>query len=177
MEVMPLPAPRRDRRPGSDQALVQRIVLVGVARHDLALDRIIEPHPLKHRGLEHRGRRVGVVFEQLGGTATVVAEIEAAVEARIITAEACRDEIPVALGDAQRPHHPLIVGSARDELAAHAVKLGGRRLEVALDLLQRETVVGALVPVGLAIERVKQEADALGGVAPVGTLLAGDALH
>ena len=66
---------------------------------------------------------------------------------------------------------------AGDQFAAHAFELGRRRFEVALDLLQREAVIGALVPIALAIDRMKDKADAFGSLAPVRPLVAGNAPH
>ena len=57
------------------------------------------------------------------------------------------------------------------------MELGGRVFEVALDLLERELVVRAFVPVGFAVDGMDQEAEALGGVFPVMTLCALDLLH
>ena len=108
------------------------------------------------------------------GPLPVVGQIEAAVEARIVALPACRDEGPEPFRDAQQLEHALVVDRARDQFAAHLVELGGRRLDVALDLLQREGVVGALVPVALARDGVEAEAVLVGPLAPVRPLVAGD---
>ena len=80
-------------------------------------------------------------------------------------------------GDAQNLQHALVVDRARDEFAAHRVELGGGRLDVLFDLLQREGVIGALVPVPLAIDRMERESRGLGLFAPVRPLVARNALH
>ena len=74
--------------PGLDQALMNRIVLVGALRDDGALDRLFQPGPLEHRGLEDRGRRVRVVLQQLGGILAVEAEVEPAVKAELVVVPA-----------------------------------------------------------------------------------------
>ena len=45
------------------------------------------------------------------------------------------------------------------------------------DLLQGEGVIGALVPIALALDGVEAEAVLVGPLAPVRPLVAGDALH
>ena len=156
---------------------MQRIVLVGVLGHRVARDCVFQPHPLEHPGLEHRGRRVGIVFEQFGGPLPVIGEIEAAIEARVLPLPAGRDEGPEPFRDAQHLQHALVRDRARDQLAAHRVELGGRRLEVVFDLLQGERVIGALVPVAFARDGVKRKAGCGGLFFPVGPLVAGNALH
>ena len=103
----------RSRLPALDQALVQRIVLVGVLRDDAACHRILQPLPLEHRGLEHRGRRVGVVFQEFRRSLAVVAQIEASVEARVAALEARCDPIPVRHRNVQDFHHALVGERAR----------------------------------------------------------------
>ena len=49
--------------------------------------------------------------------------------------------------------------------------------DLALDLVEREGIIGALVPVTLAVDGVKAEAGLLRGQPPVVALGAGDALH
>jgi hypothetical protein len=72
----------------------------------------------------------------------------------------------------------LLVGDdAPDEFAAHPVELGGRRFEVLLYFFQREGVIGALIPIALAVDAVEVEADLFRAGAPVRPLLAGDPLH
>ncbi len=156
---------------------MQRIVLVGIGGHDVSRLRVLQPHPLERAGLEHRGRRIGVVLEQLRGTVAVVGEIEAAIEARVATLPACRDEVPEPLGDTQHAQHALVGDRAPDKLAAHTVKLGRRRLDVALDLFERKGVISALVPVALARNGVEAEAGRLGLLFPVRSFVAGDSLH
>ena len=70
-----------DRAPIRDQLFVQRVELVSLGerrQHGL-----LQPAPLDNGRLEQRGRRVGVVLEQLGRIDAVVGEIEAARERRL----------------------------------------------------------------------------------------------
>ncbi len=73
--------------------------------------------------------------------------------------------------------HALVLDGAPDEFAAHRVEFAGRRLDVLFDFLQRERVIGALVPVALARNGVEAEARLRGLVLPVGPLVASDSLH
>ncbi len=166
-----------ERAPPLDQPFVQRIVLVGVAGNDLPLDRLLEPHPLEHGGLEHRRRRVGVVFQELCRALPVIAQVEAAIEAGVAALQARRDPVPEPLRDTKRPQYAFIGDGACHQFLAHPVELGGRRFEVLLDLFQGEGIVGPLVPIAFAVDGMELEADLLGGFAPVGALVAGDALH
>ena len=59
--------------PRLDQALMDRIELVGVRGDDAPLDRLLEPGPLKHRRLEDRGRGIRVIFQQFRRSASVEA--------------------------------------------------------------------------------------------------------
>ena len=156
---------------------MQRIELVGVARQQLARDRVFQPLPLEHRGLEHRRRRVGVVFEQLRRTLAVVSQVEAAVEARIAALPARRDPVPERRRNLEDAQQSIVGNCALDQRAAHLVELRGRRLDIALDLLERERVIGALVPIAFAVDGVEREAGSLSDVAPVGALVTGDAPH
>src|SRR5262249_8228485 len=106
-----------------------------------------------------------------------VGKVEPSIEARVAALPARRDQRPVALGNAQALEHFAVVDRARNELAAHPVELCGRPLDVALDLVERERIVGALVPIALAVDRVKQEALGFRLGAPIGALLTGNALH
>src|SRR5262245_11001305 len=71
----------------------------------------------------------------------------------------------------------LVIDRLTHQLEAHRVDLGGRRLDLALDFLQREGVIGALVPIAFAVDGVEIESRAFRGGAPVVALGAGDALH
>src|SRR6185437_8656028 len=77
--------------PPLDQPLVDRIELVGARGDDLPFDGLLEPGPLKRRRLEDRGRGVRIVFQQLCRAAPVKAEIEPAIEARLIAVPAVGD--------------------------------------------------------------------------------------
>jgi hypothetical protein len=83
--------------PGVEQAVVDLVPLV------LLREPILEPVPLHHRGLDERGRGVGVELEQLGRRAPVVAEVEAADHARRLGMPRLDDPLDRVLGDAHLP--------------------------------------------------------------------------
>ena len=163
--------------PGFDQPLMDRVELVGALRNDVAFDGLFEPRPLEHGGLEDRGRRVGIVFEQLCRMPPVEAEIDATVEAELVVMPALGNQVPVAFGYLQPAQIPFVVDGFACEFEAHGVDLAGRRLDLALDLIKRKGIIGALIPVGLAVDGVEVEAGRFGGRAPVVALGTGDALH
>ena len=163
--------------PGLDQPFMDRIELVGALGNDVALDRLLEPGPLKHRRLEDRGRRVRVVFQQFCRALAVKGQIEPAIEAGFVLAPAFRDQRPERLRYLQPAQIFFIGDRAADEFETHRIDLGGRRLDLVLDLAQREGVVGALVPIAFAVDGVEIEAGAFRGRAPVVAFGADDALH
>ena len=163
--------------PGLDQPLMDRIVLVGALRDDGALDRLSKPGPLEYGGFEDRGRRVRVVLQQLYRIFSVEAEIEPAIEAELIVVPAVRYQRPIGRRDFQALQILLVLDRLADKFEAHRVDFAGRRLDLALDLVQRERVVGALVPIAFAVDRVEVEPCTLGSGAPVVALGADDASH
>ena len=156
---------------------MDRIELVGALRDDVALDRLFEPGPLKHRRLENRGRRIRVVLQQFRRAPAVEAQVEPAVEAGIVAVPALGDQRPEGFGYLQPAQIFFVVDRAADQFEAHRVDLAGRRLDPAFDLVQRERVIGPFVPIALAVDGVKIEPGAFGGRAPVVAFGAGDALH
>ncbi len=156
---------------------MDRIELVGAGGNDLPLDRLLEPGPLKHRGFEDRGRRIRVVFEQLGRAASVETEIEPAIEAEIVAMPAFRDQWPERLRYFQSLQIFFIVDRTADQFEAHRVDVGGRRFDLLLDLFQRERVISALVPVAFAVDGMKIESAGVRSGAPVVSLGANDATH
>ena len=163
--------------PRLDQALMDRVELVGVRRDDAPLDRLFQPGPLKHRRLEDRGRRVGVVFQQFRRSLSVEAEVEPAIEAGLVAVPAVRDQRPERFRYLQAAQIFLVVDREADEFEAHGVDLGRRQLDLALDFVEREGVVAAFVPITLAVDGVKIKPGLVGGNAPVVALGAGEALH
>ena len=163
--------------PRLDQPFVDRIELIGMARNDLPFDRLLEPGPLEHRRLEDRGRRIRVVFEEFRRTASVEAEIEPAIEAALVAVPAFGDQRPDRLRYLQPAQPEFVVDRAPHQFEAHRVDFAGRRLDLPFDLLERERIVGAFVPIALAVDGVKIESGWLGGGAPVVAFRAGDALH
>src|SRR3979409_2416948 len=70
--------------PRLDQALMDRIELVGMRGDEAALDRLLQPGPLKHRCLEDRGGRVRVICQKLRRTSPVETQVKPAIEASLI---------------------------------------------------------------------------------------------
>ena len=156
---------------------MDRIELVGMSGNDLPLDRLLEPGPLKHRRLENRGRRIRVIFQQFRRAAAVETEIEPAVEAALVAVPALGDQRPECFRYLQSAQIIFIVDRVADEFEAHGVDLAGRRLDLAFDLIQRERIIGALVPIAFAIDGVEIESGAFRGRAPVVAFGADNALH
>ena len=126
--------------PGVQQAVVDLVPLVRLG------EAVLEPVPLDDRGLDQRGRGVGVELEQLGGRPAVVAQIETADHARGLSVPGLDDALEGMLGN---PHlapqaaldYPVAgVDAHREQLSAHPLELG--------NLLRREGVVRRVVPVG-----------------------------
>ena len=163
--------------PGLDQALMQRVELVGACLKQAPLDSLFEPCPLKHRGLEDRGRSVGVIFQKFGVPAAAIAEIEAAIEAAVVAAPGVADQRPERLGYPQPPQMPLVFDHATAEFAAHRVDFAGRRLDPVFDFGECEGVKGALVPVAHAVDGMKIEAAGFCRRLPVIAFAARDTLH
>jgi hypothetical protein len=163
--------------PGLDQALMDRVELVSARRDDLPLDRLLEPGPLKHRGLEDRGRGVRVIFQQLCRASPVETEIQSAIKAGFVAVPAIGHQRPVSFRYPQRSQVFFVADDAIDQFEAHRVDFAGRRFNLALDLIQRESIIGALVPVALAIQRMKIKSASFGRRPPVVALGAGDTLH
>ena len=135
------PAGLRHLAPARDEHLVQHVPLVDALAEDVA-----RPVPLHRGGLEQPGRRVGVVLEQLGHAVVAVGEVEAPVEHR-------RLGLPRLPDARDRPARDPHLGEEvlRDDVVAgldeHLEHEPRGRLDV-VDLVARQGVVGALVPVG-----------------------------
>ena len=108
---------------------------------------------------------------------TAEAQVQPAVEAAVVAVPALRDQRPERFRQFQPAQIVFVVDGAADQFEAHRVDLGGRRLDVAFDLVEREGVVGALVPIAFAVDGVKIEAGAFGGRNPVVAFRTDDALH
>jgi len=85
--------------PCVDQALMERIELVGVDGKNVPFDSLLEPGPLKDRRLEDRSRRIRVILEKFRRALPVEAEIEAAVEAALVAVPAFADQRPEGFRD------------------------------------------------------------------------------
>ena len=88
----------------------------------------------------------------------VEGKIEPAIEARFIVVPARRDQGPEGLGNLKPAQIAFVVDHVVDEFEAHGVDLAGRYLDLALDLVQRKRVIGALVPIAFVIDGVEIEA-------------------
>ena len=163
--------------PGVDQPLMDRIELVGVGGNDLPLDRLLEPGPLKDRGLENRSRRIRVVFQKFRRAVPAETEVEPAIEAQIVAVPAFRDQRPEGLRYLQPPQIFLIADGAADEFKAHGVDFAGGCFDLSFDLIQRERIIGAFVPVALVVDGMKIESAGFGGDPPVVSLRTDDAPH
>ena len=146
-------------RAAGDQLLVRRVELVGVAGQVAGGDQLLQPAPLHDGGLVERGRRVGVVFEQLRRVAAVVGEIEAAVERGIAPPPAFADQLPGVLGNLQPRQRPPVAHDVVDQPQAEPVQFLGGVLDVLLDLVEPERVAHALVPIGRAVVEAGAKAD------------------
>src|SRR3984893_18632530 len=123
---------------GVDQALVDRIELIGALGNDVSLDRLFEPGPLKHRRLENRGRGIRVIFQQPCRIAAVETEIEPAIEAAVVAVPALRNQRPEGFRYLQPAQIVFIVDGMADEFETHRVDLAGRLLDLAFDLIELE---------------------------------------
>ncbi len=80
-----------------DQRLVYAVELVRTFRQHTRRQLIFQPLPLKGGALVKRGRRVGVVFQQLGGAFAVIGEIEPAIDLGITAFPAVCNKIAMGL--------------------------------------------------------------------------------
>ncbi len=140
----------QDSAPRLDQLLMDGIELVGVGLG------ILQPVPLHDGRLVEGGRRVGIVFQQLGRTLAVIGEVEAAANRRVGAPPDLLDIVAPGRRDAHA--FPELVGDhIVDGLEAEAVQRFGRGLQ-RIDLLGGEGVTGLFGPVGLALQHVEVEA-------------------
>ena len=149
--------------PRHDQALMDRIELVGVRRDDAPLDRLFQPGPLKHRRLENRGRRIRVIFQKFRGPPPVETEVEPAIEAGFVAIPAFGDQRPECFRDLQPAQIFFVVDRASDEFEAHGIDFSRGLLDLTFDLIQRERITGPLVPITLAVDGVKIKPGFVGG--------------
>jgi hypothetical protein len=129
---------------------------------------LFEPIPLHDARFEQGGRRIGIVFEQLGRAPPVIGEIEPAVEIAVAALPALADEGPLRFGNGEPGQDRVITDRLLDEGEAELLDRLGRRLDIALDLFQREGIGRAFVPIGLAVDGVEGKAEALDLGLPIG---------
>ncbi len=142
---------------------MDRIELIGARGNDLPLDRLLQPGPLKHRGLENRCRRVRVIFQEFRRTAPVKSEVEPTVEAGVIAVPAFGDQWPERVGYLEAPQRVFVLDRVSDQFEAHRIDLSCWLFDLTFDLIQRERIIGALVPIALAIDGVKIKPALFGG--------------
>ena len=157
------------RRPGTDQRLVDRVELVSVGI------RTRQPFPLDHGAFIQRGRCVGIVLQQLRRRSAVPAQVHAAVQAGFHPSPAFRHQRPDRLRNAEHVvtvvAHRIVRGEARQPL-----KFAGRRLQ-SVDLVGGEFPAGGLVQVRLAGDLGEREAQGAGVLAPIRSGLESVAPH
>ena len=141
-----------------DELLMQRIELIGACRDRVVGERILEPQPLEHGGFEQGRGRVGVVFEKPRRAIAIVGEIEAAIECVVVATPALGDQVPGVPRNPQTLQGSLIANRSIDQGEAERGQLLGGIFDMALDLLQGEAVVGALVPIDVAVHAQELEA-------------------
>ena len=162
---------------GSDQALVDRIELIGARGQRARRQLLLQPLPLEHGGLEERGRRVGVELEKLGRSLSIVSQVEAAIEVFVLALPASAQIVPGEFGDGETAQQRLAADDVLDRLIAQADQVLCCGLEIRLDLCQAESVVRRLVPIGLAVDGVVVEAQFRRLALPVGALGGADPFH
>src|ERR1700730_12523171 len=145
--------------------------------NDAPLDRLLQPGPLKHRRLKNRGRCIRVIFQKFRWPAPVKTEVEPAIEAGLVAVPALGDQRPECFRYLQAAKILFVVDRASDEFEAHGVDLAGGLLDLTFDLIQRERIIGALVPIALAIDGVEIESGAFGSGAPIAAFRACDTPH
>ena len=114
----------------------------------LRQDRLLQPVPLHDGRLEQRGRRVGVVLEELRRAAAVEREIEAAEKRRIARMPRCGNVLTPALGNRELGH-PFADDDVIGGVEAARMQLRRRGFQ-RVDLLGGEAVAARFIPVGPA---------------------------
>src|SRR6185436_3888360 len=107
----------------------------------------------------------------------VVAQVQPAIEACVAATPALGNQRPERFRYLQPAQIFLVLDRTADQFEAHRLDLAGGPLNPPLDFVERERVIGPLVPIALAVDGVKREACAFGGGTPVVAFGAGDALH
>ena len=157
---------------------MDRIELVGMRGNDAPFDRLFEPGPLKHRRLEDRGRGIRVVLQQFCRSASVEAEVEPAIEAAPRRGTSCREISGQKASGIFRRRRYSSSSTARPTSSRHMASISAvGSFDLAFDLVEREGVAGAFVPITLAVDGVKIKSGFVGGLAPVVALGAGEAPH
>ena len=156
---------------------VDAVELVGMARQRAALDALLQPAPLERRRFVEAGWRVVVELQQFRRTVAAVGKVHAAVQMRMTFQPGRANHVVVRRRDAQSIKQRFAAHHAVDQVHAHLVQFGGRVFQIIFDLRERELVVRAFVPVGLVVDGVEHETEALGCLFPVGALGAVDLFH
>ena len=144
------------RRPAHDERIVDGIPLVAAGPRGRTRRRLLEPGQLHHGGLEQRGGRLGVEFEQLDRAIRGETEIEAAVERRLLRPVRGFDQRGQAVGEAEG----AVVATPDDAVhrrGDHAIDLARGAFE-GVYRLRRQGVAGVARPVFTLVRRVEAEA-------------------
>ena len=142
------------------QPLVNRVELVRTGVE------VLQPEPLRHRGLHQGGWRIGVVFQQLRRRPPVEAQVKPSVEAEIVTLPGAKNAGDGQLGDAQ-PVPPLMLDHRLGCLDAEVMQRVGGRFEH-IHLFRTQLVGGGFIPVRPVFMRMVSQADLLDFLAPAG---------
>ena len=147
-------------------------------RRQLAVGALLfQPHPLEETAFEQGGGSVVVEFKQFGRLPAVVTEVHAAIELRLLLLPTVGEVVPEGRWYRQLCQQGLAgqyLGHQRQRHFMHG--LGGR-FQLRFNLFPAELVVGTLVPIRLAVDRVKVKTHRFGVSAPIATLGNGFALH
>ena len=168
---------RRDAGQMGDQGFMNRIELISAGGDQLLRNRVFEPAPLENRCLEQGGGCVGIVFQQFCRSGAVVGQIKAAIEGFVAVLPALLDQIPDVRWDRQAGEDAFVADSAVNQIEAERREFSAGVFQMILDLAQREAVIGAFVPIDLAVDHGELEAGLAGPCLKIGALLDGEPLH
>ncbi len=154
--------------PALDQSLVKRVELI-VARLDFLL--LV---PLRHRAFDQRGRRVGVVFQQLGRVDTVVSKIKTAKQQGVVGVLRIHRVFNKPVGQRERLERAF-GDDMFDRVDAQLVQLSCRLFDH-LDFAVGKAITCRLIPVHI-VKTVKMKAEIRELALSVGARLERFALH
>lgn len=165
------------RAQGFAQQVLDQVVLIGPLGQRAAGDLLFQPQPLEVGRFVERCRGVVIEFVQLGRAIARIRQIHAAIQMRVARFPGVGDPLPVERRDGQPGHQRFRAHHLVHQLHRHVVQLLRGRFDVVFDLTQRKRVVGAFVPIRLAVDGVEVEAQRFGLRAPIRAFGDQDALH